>query len=332
MKIVKKDKLKTLLDGFAKDAQTFAPVKVNDTLKFLPWDGSGEVDLSENALIPPKDLLFPQTEVMYKYTANGAQGEVTEIAATAEKQIVFGIRPCDVKSLNMMDDVFLTKGFEDDYYKSKRDNTILVSLGCTKPEPSCFCSSMGIDMTEAEGVDVVMYDLGDSLAMEAKTEAGEQLLQSAQGAEEGSAKKPEAQECQLSADAEGLAEKLAQMFHHPYWEEMSRTCIGCGTCTYLCPTCHCFDIQRKNVGDEGFQFRCWDSCMFSEYTRMAGGHQPRPSKKERVRNRFLHKLQYFPERYDKVACVGCGRCVAKCPVNIDITRIIAELREVSVDE
>ncbi len=332
MKVVKKDKLKTLLDSFAKEARTFAPVNANGVIKFLPWKGEGEVDLRENALLPPKDLLFPQTEVMYRYTAKGLLGDITEVAATAEKQVIFGIRPCDVKSLSMMDDVFLTKGYEDDYYKSKRENTILVSLGCSEPQPTCFCTSMGIDMTEAADADVVMYDLGDRLALEAKTEAGENLLNGAAGLEDGSAEKPAAKDCQLQADAEGLAEKLAQMFQHPYWDDLGRTCIGCGTCTYLCPTCHCFDIRRKNIGDQGFQFRCWDSCMFSEYTRMAGGHNPRPSKKERVRNRFLHKLQYFPERYGKVACVGCGRCVAKCPVNMDITRIIAELREVSVNE
>ncbi|WP_366924762.1 4Fe-4S dicluster domain-containing protein [Metallumcola ferriviriculae] len=332
MKIIKRDKLKDLLNSFAKNAQTLAPVKENDTIKFLPWKGQGEIDLSQNALLPPKDLLFPQTEVMYRYTDGGVQGEITDVAAAAERQVIFGIRPCDVRSLTMMDDVFMTKGYEDDYYKSKRENTILISLGCNEPQPTCFCTSMGIDMMEADGADIVMYDLGEKLALEPKTDAGEQLLNDVDVLEDGAAEKPVAKECQLKADAEGLAEKLAQMFHHSYWEDLSRTCIGCGTCTYLCPTCHCFDIRRKNIGEEGFQFRCWDSCMFSEYTRMAGGHNPRPSKKERVRNRFLHKLQYFPERYGKVACVGCGRCVGKCPVNIDITRIIGELREVSVDE
>ncbi|MBO8168018.1 MAG: 4Fe-4S dicluster domain-containing protein [Thermoanaerobacteraceae bacterium] len=332
MKILNKQKLKDLLNSLAADATVYAPVKQDGVIRFQAWNGDQEIDLTDNALLPPKDLLFPQTEVMYKYTANGMRAEITEVAATAEKQVIFGMRPCDVKSLSMMDDVFLTKGYEDDYYKSKRENTVIISLGCNEPAPTCFCSSMGVDMTEAEGADVMMFDLGDKLALEAKTEIGENLLASASGLEDGSADKPAGGQCQLKVEPDGLAEKLAKMFEHPYWEELCRKCLGCGACTYLCPTCHCFDIRRKNIGEKGFQFRCWDSCMFSEYTRMAGGHNPRPSKKERVRNRFLHKLQYFPERYGKVACVGCGRCLAKCPVNMDITRIIKELGEVAINE
>lgn len=332
MKILNKGKLKDLLNSLADEAQVFAPVNEDGVIKFQPWTDDKGVDLSSNALLPPKDLLFSQTETMYRYTAKGVKADVTEAAVGSDKQVIFAIRPCDVRSFLMMDDVFLTKGYEDDYYKNKRDNTILISLGCKDPEPTCFCDSMGIDKSESEHADIVMFDLGEQLALEAKTDAGKTLLDSFSELEDGSADKPDTSECSIKVEPQGLSEKLAKMFEHPYWEELSRKCIGCGACTYLCPTCHCFDIRRKNVGDEGFQFRCWDSCMFSEYTRMAGGHNPRPSKKERVRNRFLHKLQYFPERYEKVACVGCGRCLAKCPVNMDITRIIKELGEVAVNE
>ncbi|MEI3338955.1 MAG: 4Fe-4S dicluster domain-containing protein [Eubacterium sp.] len=120
------------------------------------------------------------------------------------------------------------------------------------------------------------------------------------------------------------------MFDHPIWDEVTRACIGCATCTYVCPTCYCFDIDSDNHGAEGTKYRCWDSCMFSDYRRMAGGHNPRPTKKERVRNRYMHKLSFFHERYGQLLCVGCGRCVEKCPAHMDITMFIDKAAEVEI--
>ena len=122
---------------------------------------------------------------------------------------------------------------------------------------------------------------------------------------------------------------LDENFELPYWDKVFKKCLGCGICTYVCPTCHCFDIFDYVTGEfTGDRFRCWDSCMFPDFTLMAGGHNPRPSRKERVRNRFMHKLKYHLDRYNLDGCVGCGRCISKCPVNIDITQIIKDLKEV----
>ena len=120
------------------------------------------------------------------------------------------------------------------------------------------------------------------------------------------------------------------MFDNPIWEEVTRPCIGCATCTYVCPTCYCFDINSENRGNEGVSFRCWDSCMFTDYTLMAGGHNPRPTKKERLRNRYMHKLSYFVDRHGTSLCVGCGRCILKCPAHLDIAEFIDKAAEVTV--
>ncbi|GAW92998.1 4Fe-4S dicluster domain-containing protein [Calderihabitans maritimus] len=334
MKTIKKAKIAELLDKIAAEQTIFAPVAVEGVTRFARWgQHKGDLYLEGNSLLPPKDLLFPQTEKMYSYHVKGMTAAVDEVATTAEPQIIFGIRPCDVKSLEMLDDVFLTKGYVDEFYKSRRDNTLLVALGCRKPEPTCFCTSWGIDPAQAPGADVNAFDLGEELGFEARTEAGQKFLDAyTQFFSEASSSAPKAEECTLKVDPEGITEKLQKMFEYSLWDELYHKCLGCGICTYVCPTCHCFDIQSENRGDQGFKFRCWDSCMFSEYTRMAGGHNPRPSKKERLRNRFLHKLQYFPERYNKFACVGCGRCLSKCPVNMDITRLIDRVKEVKLDE
>ncbi|HBT47497.1 MAG TPA: hypothetical protein DEA73_06425 [Peptococcaceae bacterium] len=330
---IAKEKLPVLLQAWAAGAMVFVPQEREGTRVFLPWNGEGKLALGEeNTLEPPKDLFFPRTETMYRYKVQGQDAEITEVPSFEDKMILVGVRSCDARSFALMDDVFLTKGYVDEFYRRRRENTRVVALACTEAAPTCFCTAFGIDPGRAEGVDVQMRPLDDGYLLEAVTEAGQELLNQAGSLleEAGKASPPGAALPSLQVDVGGVTEKLQQMFEHPYWTEVSRKCLGCGACTYLCPTCHCFDIQSENLGNTGYKFRCWDSCMFSEYTRMAGGHNPRPSKKERLRNRFLHKLQYFPERYGKFACVGCGRCLDRCPVNVDITRVIREVKEVTL--
>jgi len=333
VKTLAKNKLNQAIDILAKDAKVLVPMNVNGVSKFAPWGSEGTLDFDAvNTLLPPKDVLFPNTEKMYSYKV--ANQEVTELTVhnESENQVIFGLRPCDMQSIKCMDDVFLTKTFVDEFYKNKREKLVTVCIGCAKTAPTCFCDSMGLTPGKHEAADVQMYDLGDFYGVEPQTEAGKALVdkwQSLLG--EGEVTVPQV-ECTLKVDMTNVPQKLATMFESDVWKNFSRKCIGCGTCTYICPTCYCFDIDVKNGGNEGYRFRCWDSCMFSEYTRMAGGHNPRPSKKERIRNRFLHKLEYFNERYGKNLCVGCGRCVAKCPVNVDITLFIDQLKEVPVHE
>ena len=131
--------------------------------------------------------------------------------------------------------------------------------------------------------------------------------------------------CSLKVDMSGVKERLDALYEHPLWERLAKKCVTCGTCTYVCPTCHCFDISQENRMRDGERFRSWDSCMFSSYTLMAGKHNPRADKMPRVRQRFLHKLCFFEDRYGRSLCVGCGRCVEKCPVALDITELIDEI-------
>lgn len=329
MKIANLEKLPEIFKTWQKDYEVFAPVVNEGTVDFAAWSEESKIFLEGNSLLPPKKLFFPQTETLYKYEVKGKSEKIVPLEEERAQRIIFGIRPCDLKSLEMLDDVFLTKGFEDVYYKSKRENTALVALVCDKACDTCFCTSLGIDPGVAPGADLVVCKSGEQIGLEAQTEKGEELLNKvSQLITAGSIEFTKAANFELQVDIKGLAEKLREHFENPYWEAACRKCIGCGTCTYLCPTCHCFDINSHTRGEHGIKTRCWDSCMFSEYTLMAGDHNPRPGKKERFRQRFLHKLQYFPERYAQTACVGCGRCLAKCPAIVDITRIIAELREV----
>ncbi len=324
--LLPKQNLASLLESLSGTREVFVPAVIDGVAKFARL-GEGVVpDFSlVNTTMPPKDLLFPQTQKMYRFDvdANGSY-RIDEYDESRE-QVVFGIRPCDMRSIVCLDEVFLTKGFVDEFYANAREKLLTVSIGCASAAETCFCDSMGVDPQLAPNADIMLQDCGDAFNVIAQTEKGEaEVANWAAFVDEGDAV-PAACELPLKVNMEGVVDKLEGMYDDAIWENLSIKCLNCGTCTYVCPTCHCFDISQEMRRKDGVRFRCWDSCMFSEYTMMAGGHNPRPEKLERVRNRFMHKLNFFERRYGMSLCVGCGRCVEKCPVALDITRLIDEI-------
>ena len=324
--ILAKQNLAPLLESMANGRDVFVPAVVDGVAKFARYGEGVEpaFDLVHTTM-PPKDLLFPQTQKMYHYDvdANGSY-HIYEYDESCE-QVVFGIRPCDMRSIVCLDEVFLTKGFVDEFYANAREKLLCVSIGCAQAAETCFCESMGIDPQLAPNADMMLQDCGDAFNVIAQTEKGEAEVARWESYLEQGEAQPVACDQSLKVSMDGVVDKLEGMYDHPIWENLSIKCLNCGTCTYVCPTCHCFDISQENRRKDGVRFRCWDSCMFSEYTAMAGGHNPRPEKLERVRNRFMHKLNFFECRYGMSLCVGCGRCVEKCPVALDITRLIDEI-------
>ena len=326
---LKKENLYKALAALSQLGKVLAPAVIDGVKKFTPYTPEVKVDLDMvNTTLPPKDALFPQTQKMYRFTT-GAQASVEEIAEEEEQIFLFGIRPCDVQSIECLDQVFLTKGFIDPFYAKKREKLTIIAIACSKAEPSCFCRSMGVAPDAAPQADILLKPTKEGWQIHCQSEKGKVVIGAlADLLEEESGPTLPPAEPELKVDMTGVAEKLSTMFEHPMWEEISRPCLGCGACTFVCPTCHCFEMGPELCGKMGTEMRYWDSCMFSEYTRMAGGHNPRPSIKERLRNRYLHKLSFFAERYGQGLCVGCGRCIEKCPANLDISKIIERAGEV----
>ena len=359
MYLAKKD-LEKALQTLSQKAVVFAPILeiIEDKVsggksvekKFMPYFDGAEVALEGfNTVKPPKDVLFPNVEKMYKYKT-GAGAYIKELLPEDSQKIIFGIRPCDMRSIDSMDKVFLTKDYVDSYYAKRRENVTIVAFGCLEPSRTCFCDSMGLDPNQASTADVMMNVAADSefttcsdcetkvLTEEGKyvltpqTEKGKVLLEQLKELLSDGGESYQDTKCSLHiVKAENLDEKLSKMFDHPIWGKVTKGCIGCGTCTFVCPTCYCFDIDNENHGAEGCKYRCWDSCMFSDYSRMAGGANPRPTKKERLRNRYLHKLEFFNERYGETLCVGCGRCIENCPAHLDISDFIEKVSLVKID-
>ena len=284
-------------------------------------------DLRDEPFLTPKEALLPRSETLFGIDIK--TGDITE-PDHSNKTVLFGIYPCDARSILNLDCAFLEKGFTDTAYKKRREALTVISMACTEiPYPACFCDSMGGSPDSKEGADIFLHETADSDAwlvsfITDKSKEIETLWQNAgilSDLKNAEAKNTPA--CVFQIDRpKDLPAKLIAAFEDPAWTRFSEACIGCGTCSYICPTCYCFDIDTEKEGNTAEQLRCWDCCMFSDYSRMAGGHNPRPTKKERLRNRYLHKLAYFDERYGKTLCVGCGRCITKCPAGLDIALII----------
>jgi len=335
MKTIRKDKITELLDFLAGRYELFAPVSQDKTSFDFELIKSGtEADLNfYNTREAGKKLFFPQRQVLFSYSK---EGRPTSPELKAEKQrVIFGLRPCDVKSLALLDKVFDGPDYKDPYYVEARKNTIIFALACNNPQSSCFCTSLGIGPFYKQGSDVFVIDSGDKYLLEPLTDKGKTLLNEISGLQDARdedinlAEKLQAQaEAKITKKVEldGLPEKLDEVLDSSVWNEIHQRCLGCGICTYFCPTCHCFDIVEESEKTGGKRIRIWDSCMYPNFTREASGHNPRALGKERMRNRIMHKFSYFIKNNGEFACVGCGRCIRNCPVNMDITRAIEAIK------
>ena len=323
----------------------FAAISSKQTL-YIPADGKGKqayftvwqegtaLSGALNTARSAKDLFFPQVENLMGFKVTGKQIDLIETRDETAPFVLFGVRACDCRSFDILDSVFLAEP-ADTYYQSRRSSATVVTMACSEPEETCFCGAFGIDAAEPAG-DVTCWMDAESLYWRANTEKGEGLtaelsiLEDADGAAV-VAQQEKTREILKKLPLAGLnlravgAGKTKALFDRPEWKTLSEACLGCGTCTFVCPTCQCYDIQEFNNGKTVRRFRCWDSCMYSDFTKMSAG-QPRPTQLERFRQRFMHKLVYHPDNHEGTfGCVGCGRCLQKCPIHMNIVKVIKEL-------
>lgn len=338
MKVLSKAKLETALNKLSEATEVFVPMQKGVQSGYFSWksfeNGKDELMLDVlNVYQSPKGVVLPQSEKMYGIKSQGVEINIDKVFEDDHATLIFGARACDVKGILAMDEVFLTRGYEDNFYKARRINNTIIANACYTPGPNCFCNAMDVNPTDPAGADVIIRDAGDAYVWEAKSDKGEAVTAKiADLLEEKNASLPEAKPFKQNVDYTGVAEKLKQMFDHSIWDKISEPCSNCGMCTYVCPSCYCFDIQVKMWGDEGYRFRAWDSCMYEEYSREAGGGNPRGASKDRFRNRFLHKLEFFKERYGTPLCTGCGRCIVVCPNEINIVKIIDAVKEAEIND
>ena len=324
-------KIQDLFAAIAADEALYIPADHAGQPEFMRWEAGMQMADALNTVRSAKDFFFPQTENLVTFKMQGQKIDIIDPRTETEDFVVFGVRACDVRSFSILDRVFLVDPV-DSYYENRRKHGTIVSMACSKPAETCFCHSFGIDAAEPEG-DAVCWKTEDALYIRANTEKGEKLVEKLRPMLEEADDAPvKAQQEQTRAVQEKLplnsfttekfgGDVLLKVFNSDKWASLSEACLGCGTCTFVCPTCQCYDIRDFKTGSGVQRFRCWDSCMYSDFTLMASGN-PRTSQKERFRQRFMHKLVYFPANNDGIyGCVGCGRCLSKCPISMNIVKV-----------
>jgi ferredoxin len=331
-KKISKKGIGTLLNEWSHEFSVFVPSRENGVAMLSEWDGkdTGFMDWYRNTVRPAKANFFPPMEEMFNFRKDEDGYRIESSLSNGSKQLIFGIRPCDAKALSILDVTF-KNGYEDPYYISRRKDSMLVGLGCTNPYDSCFCTSLGGGPFDSKYIDIMLVDIGDGLLIEEVTDAGRELITRTgnlcEATEADKARAEEVKEASYNkvtrkVDTDGIQGKLQACFEdRDFWENISAKCIGCGICTFLCPTCYCFRIDDELFKKQGTRFRSWDSCAFPTYTKMPM-ENPRLEKWQRVRQKVCHKYEFFPMDFDVIACTGCGRCIRFCPVNWDITQVI----------
>lgn len=339
---IKREDLPALFQKIAADQELYLPVSTAGQTNFGVWREEAEVDLDTLKTVKsPKDVFFPQSETLYTCYREGKKLSVEPETLKEQDFVVFGMKACDIKGVEVLDRVFLSDPI-DTFYAARRDHGTIVALACHEPEETCFCKVFGVDAAHP-AADVAAWMVEDTLYWKPETEKGQKLtekladfLEKAEDA--GSETAVAEEEEKIRSIMEELpyshlslegwnGDVLMEKFESPLWEELYKPCLACGTCTFVCPTCQCYDIKDYDTGHGVQRYRCWDSCMYSDFTMMAHGNN-RTTQKERFRQRFMHKLVYFPANNEGMySCVGCGRCVEKCPASLNIVKVVKAFQE-----
>ena len=339
MKFFNIDK-KNLAPGIEKVKKRFSlfgPVKEELFYNYKELDKDEQPDFSFfNTRLSPKSIIYPQSEIMFKYSLDETKEDhhrMKEVEHVYSNLAIIGIRPCDAKSFLLVKRNFDTPEYKDPFWLRSYENTTFIGLACNTPCNTCFCTTAQCGPFHEEGLDLLLIDLKDRYLIKVLTDKGEKFIKTTGWNEAFDVGKGKKLLNELKAKAESkIKSKVStdrlkkknttDLFEADFWEDVAFSCINCGICTFVCPTCWCFDIQDENFGLSGVRMRNWDSCMFPLFTLHGSGHNPRNTKTQRVRQRFMHKLKYYVDKYNNgIQCVGCGRCINLCPVNIDIRRV-----------
>ncbi|OQA22093.1 MAG: Anaerobic sulfite reductase subunit A [Actinobacteria bacterium ADurb.Bin346] len=338
-KVMDKKDYKDFVSGLLSDYKLIGPKKINEAVHdFVQIKSFEEIDTSykKTTLPPAKKLLFPSTEELVKYKLN-EQIEITSVLDT-EEMVLFGINAWDINGMNFLDRLFTTD-FIDDNYIAKRKNLIVIGVD-TEPSETNFALEMGAEYAKS-GFDLFMTEMQDKYFIRVATARGEELLKKyakgtnvaasdADFAEYDKVMEEYRKKFKVKVEIESFYDCFeAKYDNKQLWEKISDSCFSCGSCNLVCPTCFCFNVKDDMNLDlkTGMKSREWDSCMIPDYGLVAGGHNFRPNRANRLKQRYRCKLKTYLDKFGSYSCVGCGRCVEACLAKINIYEDINTIKE-----
>lgn len=319
---LRRENVVPLLEELAKTLEVVAPVRVEGEAAFATWRGEALALDGDNPLASPVEFVLPKKEVLFRYVQYS--GRYTFSEDPPKPRLIFGMRPCDLRALKVLDKIF-GSDIPDRPYAGKRRSTIIVALNCSSPGDGCFCAQFGSGPGAEEGYDLLLTDLGRGYLVEPGSTAGVYIIRAHQRHfEEADPEDLKEKERLLALAGEEIKErgpslnpeKMRDAIDEIDWEEAERRCLACGGCSFVCPVCHCFSVTDQGVPD-GERLRCRDSCILSGFSRMTSGANPRPSLGERLRHWYKDKFVYIPDKTGLLGCVGCGRCSRVCLGEVD---------------
>jgi len=324
--VITKDSLKSMVEGLAKEREVVGVKSRHGKYVYDRIASFEELCLDYDVTVmPPTKYLLPAKETLLRFKI-GDEPEVEPVIEASPRAII-GVHPYDIKAIELLDEAFMTTN-PDPNYIARRQNTIIIGADCLNPSPKSFAPSMGTYLTET-GFDLLLTNIGADYMITVGSEKGADLLAKYAQVREPSGDEVAKQkavrdealakyELSLNVPRERLPKLLEESYDDPYWESRSETCLSCGSCVMVCPTCFCFDVQDEVVLNlkDGERLRQWDGCVLVDFAKVATGENFRHDKASRFRHRIYRKGKYILERYGKVGCVGCGRCATACLAEI----------------
>lgn len=328
-----------LLDALKSAYDVYVPVKKDEHRFYKKYESPDpNIVIGEVRPFEPLKAFFSRAREVV------AEGFKSDIPHSGDRPLaIVGVKACDLKGLKVQDYVFKDHDYQDPFYVKSRAENLIISADCTHVIDTCFCGALGVKPHPEEDFDINLSVVNGGFLAEAGSEKGGDLLKKHsrlfQNAGASAVKKRDEERKRVTREVEenikkhGVPkeEKFAGIIEKNYesdlWSDEAKTCVECGACNTICPTCHCFLLYDQKDKEKMQRLRIWDSCMVKDFARVAGGANPRAKLWMRLRNRFEKKFDFFPKVADIYACTGCGRCVSACPAKIDIRKVLKRLTE-----
>ena len=337
MKILKmpKENLDLFVSVLPAFGEVYAPVKRGNGFAFDKPSLWSDVQMKySRTILPPKKFMLPPRDSTFVF--DPVHGFQDQSLVASKPVVLFGVHPYDIYGLNILDRVFAQSKYPDPYYIARRKSTTIIGVDF-EPDDKHFAGSMNSDFVDS-GFDLFLSDIGDDYLVLVGTSRGDDIvvmsgcLMQTPGEADFAAYKKRSKDRRASyktkLELEDLPEIMEMEYHSEAWEDIGNRCLSCGSCSMVCPTCYCFDINDEvELGSrKGQRIRSWDSCLFKTHALVAGGENFREERSSRIKFRYYHKQRGFVAEYGRPSCIGCGRCVEVCPAEINIISVIETIR------